>query len=458
MVLAGKSNSMLPDVSRGFLKSLPLSVIFAGLLTSTTLLMVTGCGASYRPVVSAINPVGPASQPQKYAVAISDPGAGAPGLITIVDVFGDTLIVNANLGAFPSYFTLSGSDAYVLHCKRDASGNVLPTQCNNTVDAFSVSSTLMTNAVQQTSLLPGSNPASATATGSFFYATQPGSASVSASTTGQPPSFRQQLPTGLNPIFVVAATGAQRVYALSQGATPGSSAGTATAIESATNTISSSIIVGRNPVYGTLNIDGRRAFVLNKGDGTVSVINTQTNALDVTGQLPAAMIPVGPNPLWADVAASINELAVVNAGNGTSAGSLSIINVALCSPISATGNVNCDPTNPIDSTSFGKVLATVPVGVRPVMVSVVQDMNKAYVANADGTVTVVDMTTMSAIKTIRVGGTLNWIVSTAGTPTGKVYVTASDTSSLTIINTNTDTVNATIPLQGNGVAVRVTAQ
>ena len=39
-----------------------------------------GCGNTYRPVVTAINPVGPASQPTKYAVAISSTGATTPGL------------------------------------------------------------------------------------------------------------------------------------------------------------------------------------------------------------------------------------------------------------------------------------------------------------------------------------------------------------------------------------------
>ena len=37
-----------------------------------------GCGNTYRPVVSAINPVGPAGQPQKFAVAISTTGTAPP--------------------------------------------------------------------------------------------------------------------------------------------------------------------------------------------------------------------------------------------------------------------------------------------------------------------------------------------------------------------------------------------
>ena len=182
--------------------------------------------------------------------------------------------------------------------------------------------------------------------------------------------------------------------------------------------------------------------------GTVSVLNVQNNVLDTT-------VNVGLNPLWAAVAPAINELAVLNAGNGTAAGSLSIINIALCSQVALVGNAECNSTNPTDSVNFGKTLATVPVGVAPVQVAVLTDLSKAYVANSDGTVTVVDMNTLVAVKTIQVGGRLNWIEAVAGSPTGKVLVTAADTQTLTIIRTDSDAVAATIPLQGKGISVRV---
>jgi len=42
-------------------------------------------------------------------------------------------------------------------------------------------------------------------------------------------------------------------------------------------------------------------------------------------------------------------------------------------------------------------------------------------------------------------------------PTGKVYVVAKDSTVMTVIETDTDSVDTTIPLQGYGVSVRVTA-
>lgn len=417
-------------------------------LCATAALSATGCGNNYRPVVSATNPVGPASQPTKYVTAISDAKTGGNGLITVVDVSGDTVLANAFVAPSPSFFALDNvSQAYVLH-----TNSVL-------IDSFAAQPGLMTNVVRQSSLAAGSTPTSIyPGSGSNgVYITEPGVSRVAVLTGGAPPAARQDLPVGANPVYTVGISGSPRVYTLSQGATPGTSQGTATSIENgANNTISGTIPVGISPIYGVMTNDARRAFVVNtKGNGgangTVSVINTQANAIDTT-------ITVGLNPVWAETAPALNELAVLNQGNGTAAGSLSVLNIPLCSALATVGNVACDPTNPSDAVGFGTVLGTIPVGVNPIQVAILQDLGKAYVANAgDGTVTVIDLQRLVATTTIRVGGKLNWIAATSGTPTGKVYVMASDTQVMTVIRTDTDVVTTTIPLQGFGVALRVSA-
>jgi YVTN family beta-propeller protein len=50
-----------------------------------------------------------------------------------------------------------------------------------------------------------------------------------------------------------------------------------------------------------------------------------------------------------------------------------------------------------------------------------------------------------------------WIAVTTGTPTGKVYVTSPESNFMTVIRTDTDSVLTTVPLQGAGISVRVTA-
>src|SRR5581483_10890984 len=79
--------------------------------------LVAGCGNQYRPVVSAINPVGPAGQPAKYAVAISSPSASSPGLLTFVDFSGDTVLTTPQILSNPNYLALApgGSQGYVIN-------------------------------------------------------------------------------------------------------------------------------------------------------------------------------------------------------------------------------------------------------------------------------------------------------------------------------------------------------
>jgi YVTN family beta-propeller protein len=238
---------------------------------------------------------------------------------------------------------------------------------------------------------------------------------------------------------------------------------------------------------GDASSAAKRAFILNQTDGTVTVINAQTNALDIVPPGATNPIVVGTNPLWADTAPVRNEIVVANAGDGVNPGSVSIISVPLCSATAQPNNPNCDLNNPVDAAGFGTVLANVPVGVNPVMVGVLQDTtnSRAYVVNSGNpnlpcapptaalplgncTVSVINLASNTVTATIPVvtnpvgigtallNGHPNYIAVTSGTPTGKVYVTSPESNFMTVIRTDIDAVDLTIPLQGNGVSVRVT--
>ena len=389
--------------------------------------------------------MGPAGQPTKYAVAISTTGPNTPGLVTFVDVSGDTVLITANIGVDPYYLIVdsTGTTGYTLN--RDT-----------TVNSFDISPALLSSKVLQTTLLAGANPVSIFPEGAYTYIAEPGRNAI-ANLQGTPPVLKQEF--GItNPTYVVGIANAPRVYALGQ---DNAGNGQVTTIETASNTPDDTIIpVGKNPVYGVMTADGKRAFIMNKGDGTVSVINSQTNQLDVVPSGSTNPIPVGTAPLWADLAPTRNELVVANAGDGTSPGSVSIIRIPLCSATTIPGNPNCDATNPVDANGFGTVLATIPVGVNPTMVGVLQDGTRAYVVNQkDSTVSVINLDTNTVTAVIPVPATVhpNYIAVTSGKPTGKVYVTSPESSNMTIIRTDTDSVSTVIPLQGKGTSVRVTA-
>jgi hypothetical protein len=474
------------------------------------LLSTVGCGNQYRPVVSAIGPVGPAGQPEKFAIAISNPcptlapACGSLGLMTVVDYSGDTVTSTPQILANPSYFQLNatGTQGFVINPQGGL--NTIP--LSNPVG-------LLTSQVVQTTLPTSSDPVSITSFAPasalltiFIPQAGVGYNSVAALNAGTAALYDTVGIQGSGtPVYVVGASGTPRVYAISQSGA--SSLGQVDAIETVSTTSlsdSAQIPVGVDPVYGVMTTDDRRAFILNKGSGTVTVLNVPSNALDTLptgttssgpGTIPLCSTPAAGNapcpnnnPVWADLNTVNTELVVLNQGASGQAGSLSVINIPLCSPAAQGSNPNCSSTNPVDAAGFGQILATVPVGINPTMVSVLQGTNAnppaAYVINqsdstgtcADpnsGTVTVINLqsnqvaTTICGVSgsnaTADANGTSNLIFghpnsvsATGGQPTGKVYVTSSDSTYMSVIYTDTNTVQTHVPLQGNGLRVLVT--
>ncbi|MGC5124300.1 hypothetical protein ACPXBE_25875, partial [Escherichia coli] len=61
-----------------------------------------------------------------------------------------------------------------------------------------------------------------------------------------------------------------------------SSDNTVSVINAATNTVTATIAVGRNPFGITLSPDGSKLYVVNSADATVSAVNTATNTVTAT--------------------------------------------------------------------------------------------------------------------------------------------------------------------------------
>ncbi len=446
--------------------------------------LLAGCGNQYRPVVSSINPVGPAAQPEKFAVVISSPvpspqtvpaTPAGPGLVTIVDFSGDTILDTTTIGSNPQYLMLDvgGATAFVING-------------DSTLNSFGVSTQLLASAVNQSTLPVGATPVSIYPQGGGqIYIAQPGLNAVG-QYQGTPPAIKSELPVGSGRVvYTVGSPSGIRAYALVQ-SLPAGAPGHAAAIETGTNTISAQIPVGINPVYGVMSTDtsqatppARRAFVLNNGSNNITVINAQTNALDTFSVNGVASttgtIPVGVAPVWADLVPTRNELIVANAGNGTTPGSVTVISIPLCSQTTVSNNPNCDPNNPVDAAGFGTVLANIAVGINPVVIAALADGTQAYVANAGniaagipGSVSVINLLTNTVIATIPasnstnpndalIHGHPNFLAVSNGTPTGKVYVTAGDSTDLTILRTDIDSVQSHLGLQGYGVMVRTSA-
>ena len=434
---------------------------------------VSGCGNQYRPVVTPIAPTGPAPQPTAYVVAFSQPGLtqqtgsspcpgtpyGQPGVVTLLDVSGDAVMALATLGTGPLTFALdaTGSTAY-------------STNCDGTVSSVPLSTSLQSKNVLTTTLPKDTSgntlPTNLLATNSGQYVVEQNRTAIGA-LTGSPTSLKQEIPVASSVINVIGNASAQYIYSISQGnSTDGSgvtwgqcdpSSGTtvttngeADGIQVSTNTVNSRLPVGICPVYGLMTADTRRAFILNRGSGTLTVIDSAKNQLDTDSQsqyMTNATINVGKGPVYADIYTPASLLVTANYDDD----SISIINVSINGPVEGF----------TDTANFGQVLATVKLkpGSHPAAVSVLQDGSRVYVADeGDGTVTVVNLSSFTVESVLPVNGHPRSIASTYNAPIGKVYTVAQDSPYLTVIRTDTDIVSSSILLQGNGVDVHTTTQ
>jgi DNA-binding beta-propeller fold protein YncE len=443
----------------------------AALVAGGVLALSVGCGNQYRPVITPIQPTGPASLPTAYITVASQPGFtpqaatatapcsgttySTPSVFTLLDFSGDSVEAQANGGNGPLTFSLEVGGA-----------NVYSPNCDGTLTtAQSTTTSLQSKYVLNSTLLPGSVPTNTLLANGSLYVTEVGlhgptclATNCVAQLTGSPDALKQEIPVAPSLINLTGFSTAERMYAISQGnskggaltwgqcATPGSVAvtGEADAIETTTNTISARLPLGICPVYGFMTQDAQRTFIMNRGSGTVTVINSQLNAIDTAH--PA--ITVGAGPVYADYY-RVGQLLVTANYDGNS---ISIIDASL----DAYGN---------DSATFGTVVATIPVGLHPVEVAVLQDGSRVYVANqgdiasgTPGSVSVVNLTNYTVEKTIPLSANPHAIGAIYNYPIGKVYVVSQNSSFLTIIRTDTDIISNTVEMEGNIVEMHVNAQ
>jgi DNA-binding beta-propeller fold protein YncE len=463
-------------------------------LAGLVALALAGCGNQYRPVVTPINPTGPAALPSANIVLVSQPGYsplapgatgpcaaaasgttsvtyGTPSVYSLVNFAGDSIENQANGGNGPLTFSLEsgGSYAYAPNCD------------GTLTNATATTNALVSKDIQSSTLLPRSwnwVPTNTLAANGNLYVTEvcpggqtcvcPNGGSTCnnfvAQMKGSPEALQQEIPVAPSLINLTGFSTAERLYAISQGnsgaggalawgtcaTSPTAAAvnGEADAIETTTNSISATLPLGKCPVYGFMTPDGQRTFIVNRGSGTVTVINSQLNAIDAAHP----SLTVGAGPVYADYYQQGQVLVTANYDSNT----ISIIDVSL------------DPFGN-DSSTFGTVLKTVPVGLHPVEVSVLQDGSRVYVANqgtiaADGSVGtpgsvwVVNLKNYTVEQKIPLAANPHAIASVYNYPIGKVYVSSQNSPYLTVIRTDTDVVSATPEMQGNIVDMRVNSQ
>lgn len=228
-----------------------------------------------------------------------------------------------------------------------------------------------------------------------------------------------------------------------------------TVLDTATNTIATSIPVGINPGGVAVNGNGSFAYIANRGSNTVSVIDTATNTVVSTvavGSAPAG-VAVSADGLKAYVANySSNNVSVLDTTTNTVVATIAVGTRPQGIASSPSGdqvfvaNLFSDNVSVID-TATDTVTATVTVGDGPVGVDVDPSGTSVYVGNSLGnTVSVIATATNAVTDTIPVGVAPYGV---AVNPSGSLaYVSNFTTSSISVIATSTKTVTASIPVLG----------
>ncbi|WP_179412815.1 beta-propeller fold lactonase family protein [Mucilaginibacter sp. E4BP6] len=186
------------------------------------------------------------------------------------------------------------------------------------------------------------------------------------------------------------------------------SSNTVSVINTAINTVVSTIPVNENPSAVIVSHDGSKAYISNFASGNISVINTKTNTITSTINVD--------NPYGAAISADDSRLYVSNLGESK----ISIIN-----------------------TSTHALIATIPIVSNAYGLCLTPDGKSLYVTN-EGTdnVSVINTSTNTVVKIISVG-IVPWGICIS--PDGSLlYVANSSSNNINVINTATNTISATI--------------
>ena len=233
---------------------------------------------------------------------------------------------------------------------------------------------------------------------------------------------------------------------------------------------STTIPVGASPEGVAFNPDGRRAYVANRGDGTISMINTATSQIMVStqvgngGAVTVQGVAVSPDGrrVYADFYAGATGTRGVSVLHATTTSVLDTIPLGTGQPVPLGPNPQGITLSPDGRTLYvsdnfdGGAVTVIDVATRlqlaqvamgpgavPLGIAPSPDGSRAYLAFAGSNVVeVFDLAGRNVTATIAVGAApVGIAVSPDG---GKVYVASKQANSVSVIDTTTNLVTATL--------------
>ncbi len=365
--------------------------------TAALLLLAMGCNDTLRQFITPIPaPTGDPGALSHAIILSTNPVASAPGSDMHIDVSGDTAVGVVPLGIKPIFLGRSTNRVFAI--------NQGDTTTPPTVSIYTA--LLPQSATVTTATLPSSavKPvAGSTSSAGNIYIANSGSNDISVISGTVLAVTVPSISVGTEPVMIAGNASNNKIFVVNHN---NGGAGSVTEISTIDNTvIKPSIGVGTAPIWAVMSTDGLFVFVVNQGDGTVTVIDTSTDAV-----LPCAAadpncvsgaIKVGTSPNFAFYEPTLKRVYVSNTGSQT----ISVIRAD-----------NVSATNPPSK------LTDITVSGNPTSVTALSNGSKAYVAVGNcpaGTnhlnlltnlasctgnlVDVIDASSLAKIRTITVG-------------------------------------------------------
>ncbi len=235
-----------------------------------------------------------------------------------------------------------------------------------------------------------------------------------------------------------------------------------------THALVATIAAGDRPVAVATSADGARVYVANLFSNDVTVIDTATNTVITTiamaggdpfgGPFGLALTPDG-SRLYVTSSSSGN-VSIIDTSSNTVINRLSIIGpsrIAIATNGNAYLTVNSGQVVVID-TSTDLIVDSISVGDVPTDMAVTPDGAHVYVANSNPrTVQVIDTATNTLVHTVVYSGSVGSVSGIAITPDGsRAYVTHSN-NQISVIDTSSNSVIATIFGTGSTAGIAASA-
>ena len=367
--------------------------------------LICGCGDTFRPVATPLPLPSPNPQAARLAVFTScqvDPVTGdcsrdpkaVPGASTDIDVSGDSLVGVTPVGRSPVNALVETAE--VVTADRDS----------DTITSYTRVTSGTIGPPTTTGLPTGAGPTSLVNANNVVYVTESGRNVLAV--LGVSFAISAEIPVGITPVDSTVLPNGKKIYVVNHGDN------SVTVIDTSNNSVVTTVSDpnASSPVWAVPSADSSHVFVINQGSSNVSVINATNDTI-------VATLPIGNSPNYAVFDTQNQRVIVTNPGNGISQGSVSVI--------------NADPTSPLFET-----VTNIPVGINPRSVTALANGTRVYVTNTgSNSISVINSLSLSVSKTITVGTAPISIASDGESQ--KVYAANRDSHDVSIINTSTDT-------------------